>query len=682
MKLLTSLGKARLLTILVGIGSFFLFRATLHEGFFPGESARQASIAMQLEPGLVSLETTQIAKRTISPIGSGSRASVGTKSVTTDIIRFHTKQIFWRLASSLVAALPIGQIPVSERLNGFCALLGALCAALAFALGRGLTLFLSFHSTTLSAKNRKRAATCAGLAGAILLSTAMPFWIASTRCSPYPFEILLLLGMGYALFRASVGHRTFPLLVFGVLFGISIFEWQVGLFLAPIFLFFAFRAMLVGEVNDAYGVTNVLVGIAIGLLAYLLACHFFLAREGVPFLLAFREILFSLKYGAGLLFRGGTFESNPLLVSFCFAVLPFLAMTAMAIWRGVDSATSSSGLLLFALSCTFTVCALDLPITPWGATRTLAAHPLPVTSYLLNAAIGAYLAGQAALMAGGHFLARPKTRQHDDFLDDDAPGDEHRDSPVGRILLWYVMVFTLCIAGWNAMKMRDWNDSFLDRVAIGAASDLGERAWILTGNDSLDSLLRIHARLQGKRIAVVNPASERALPLFRNAIDRKAETFRHLPPDDLAKLRDALATTNATAFITKWIFLDEEIGSKLIVMEADEIIHAGKIAVPAFIGFHAAPKDSETDWDELADRHLAFWATLSALPPLGADAPLWLRTDRAAARHQLAVVGRYLADKLAKDSHLDKAQKLLSAIDVLSEEPIATRGPADYHPLY
>lgn len=683
MKIFSSIGKARIMTVLVAIVAFFLFRSTMHEGFFPGESARQAAIAMQLEPGIVSLQTTQVEKRTIAPITGGQRTAVNSTSVTTDVVHFRTKHVAWRLVSTIVAALPIGQISISDRLNGFCVLLGALCVAFAFSLGRGLTLFLSFHATPLSAKNRKRAAFCAGFTGAVMLATSMPFWIASTRCSPYPFEILLLLGMGYALFRAAIGHRTFPLLVFGILFGISIFEWQVGLFLAPVFLFFAFRAMLVGEVNDAYGVTNVLVGFAIGLLGYLFTSHFFLMKEGVSFMLAFREILFSLKYGGGLLFRGGTFESNPLLVSLCFAVLPFLAMIAMAIWRSNDSASSSSGLLLFALACTFSVCAIDIPISPWGASRVLTTHTLPVTSYLFNAAVAAYLAGQGALMSGGHFIAISNKRKRQTDGDDEGNlDDEHKDSPVGRILLWYVTIFAVCMAFWNSAKIHDWHDSFLDNVATLAAQDFGERSWILKKSSNLDSLLRIHARLLNKRVVVLDPADERAIPLFKTAMGMKAPAFKDLSSDNIDKLRNMLATTNATLFVSKWISIDPMIGSKLEVPVPDDITIAGKEAVPSLLGFHAEVKDTLTDWEALADLHLSLWAKLADVPPLGHDAPFWLRTGRAETRNQIVRAGRYLEAKLVKESHLEKAQKVRAAVDAIAEEPIVAMGPADYHPLY
>lgn len=688
MKTLTSLGKARLCTVLVGVAAFLLFRATLHEGFFPGESARQAAIAMRLEPGVVFLKTTRLETGAAPSAAGRPRATFGSAPVTTDVVHFRTKLVFWRLASALAAALPLGGLPVSARLNGFCALLGAICAALAFALGRGLTLFLSFHATSLGARGRKRAAACAGLTGAVLLSTAMPFWISSTRCSPYPFEILLLLWMGYALFRAAVGHRTLPLLAFGILFGVSVFEWQVGLFLAPILLFFAFRAMRVGEVGDAYGVTRVLVGFAAGLLGYLLAVHFYLGREGVPFLLAFRELIYSFKYAGGLLFRGGAFESNPLLVSCCLAALPFLAMAAMAIWRDVDSATSSGGLLLFSLACTFSVCALDLPVSPWGASRAMTGVPLPVTSYLFNAAVGAYLAGQGALMARGRFLADAQGKKRggrrpaagDD--DEDSGGRRGGDSPVGRVLLWYVTAFTVCMACWNGAKIRDWNDSFLDKVAAAAADALGPRTWVITDNRGLGSLLRIHARSLGKRIVVLDPADERAQQLFRNAIDSKADAFKDLPGESIAELRDELSATNAASFVDKWLAIDPAVGSKLEVMGPDEIALAGKKAVPSVLGFHAAENDAEPDWTRLADSRLGLWESLADVPPLGRDAPMWLRSSRAAARQRLADVGRYVADKLARRAETAKAQKVLAAAAAIAEEPAPPTGPDSYNSLY
>ena len=51
MKLLTSTTKAFLLALFTGVFFLCLYWITLNDGFFPGEAARQASVAMRMERG-------------------------------------------------------------------------------------------------------------------------------------------------------------------------------------------------------------------------------------------------------------------------------------------------------------------------------------------------------------------------------------------------------------------------------------------------------------------------------------------------------------------------------------------------------------------------------------------------------------------------------------------------------
>lgn len=681
MNLFTSVWKARFAALLVGVIFFGVYFLSLNRGFFSGEAAHQAAVALKVETGTSYTQFSQIEEKAAHSLGNNAKAvSLGIKNT---VIQYRTKYILWRVFGRLVASIPLGE--VSERLNLFSAICGAFCAMLAFALCRGLLLFFSFHENPLSSRLRKNAALFSGIAGTVALTSSIPFWLASTRFLPQAFETMLILFMGWMLFIAAVGHKEWPLFVFGALLGMSIFETEVNVYLVPIWLFFTIRAMLVGDLSDARGWASILVGLAIGVIGYLGITQILMARENVSLLLPLKELVVSSKVFRSLLLGGSIFEDQSRIVCLCFSIIPFIAAVAMSIWRNNENANSSGGFLLFVLACTVAVTCSGLQISPWGAYQNDDGLFLPTTIYLMNAYVAAYLTGQGLLMAGGRFFApakkvrRRKRVQFAENDEDNVRAEEHRDYPVGRLLSVFILGVIFVLVPWNYMIVRDWNDPMPDKVAAAVVKYSAPCTWFAVDNDLISSQIRIHSRLADSRLAVICTADpEEVLPRLSRAIERDP-AFKGLPTTDLRK---ALISTNSALFLSTWVANDSSIGDKLLLYSANSWSSLSRPVVPSVIGYKTTADASKIDWKAVTEDHIAFLTELQNIPPLGKHAPLWLRQDRAVIRQYLYGVGSSLADCLAKNSHADMAKDVLALAEQVRDEPIIEKKIYDPYDLY
>ena len=677
MNFLTSTWKARLLAIFAGVLFFGVYLATLNRGFFPGEAARQASIALRLEQGGFSTQFRQVEERASHALTENAdAASLGIRE---NIVYYRTKFLLWRLAGMGAAALPGRDLPF--RLNLLSALCGGLAALFAFSICRVLLLFLSFHVCPLSGRLRKKAATASAIAGTMALATSAPFWIAATRFLPQAFETMLILLAAWLLLGAAVHHRAWLLVPFGILAGLLAFETETNVYLLPLWIFFAVRAMLVGDLMDARGCSCLLVGFVLGAIGYVGLAQFLLAPEGIGLFDPVKELLVSTKVFRSLLLGGSIFEDQSRIVCLCFSIIPFLAAAAMSIWRSNEDAGSSGGFLLFVLACMVAVGCSGLQVSPWGAYANTDGARLPTTIYLMIAYVAAYLAGQGLLMAGGRFFApgkgfhRKKRRQFAEDDEDDVRSEEHRDYPIGRFLTLFVLVVVFAMAAWNYRTVAAWREPLADKVASALVARITPCTWFTSERGLLDSQIRLHARLARKRVAVICTAdTSRTLPRLARAITRD-EVFRGLATADL---RSALISTNTDLFLSTWIKSDPAIGDKLMTAEANLWESASKPVVPALAGFKTTGDASAVDWKAIAADHLAFWKEIQDLGPLEPNAPLWLRQDRAALRQYTANVGRKLATRLSEASLTDLAREVLDASEAIREEPVAAK--ALYNP--
>ncbi len=666
-----------LLTLLVGVVFLCLYLTTLNDGFFPGEAARQASVAMRMERGGSSTQFRQVEER-YSRVAEG-KVSI---SVRENVISYVSKGLLWRLAGTMVADLPLGK--PANRFNTFSALCGAIAAMLAFALCRTLLLFLSFHVCPLSARLRKKAATVSAIAGTVALCTSTPFWLASTRFLPQSFETMLMLFAAWTLLDAAVHHREWQLALFGLMLGMLIFETETNVFLLPLWLFFTIRAMLSGDLCDARGWACLLIGFVLGIIGYIGLSQFMLAREGISIFIPIKELLISTKVFRSLLLGGSLFEDQPRIVCLCFAIIPFIAAAAMSIWRSNEDAGSSGGFLLFILACMIAIGGSGLQISPWGVYSNTDGAILPTTIYLMIAYVAAYLAGQGLLMAGGRFFsAGVKVRRRRVVVISDDEGDnrseEHRDYPVGRILSAFVIMFVFAMAAWNFRTVSDWRDPMADKFAAALVERIGPCTWFASSNDLVDSQIRVHARLAEKRLSVIcttDPAN--TLPRLARAITRD-EAFKGLATGDL---RGALISTNTDLFLSKWIGSDTNICDKLMLANPTGWEAASMPFVPAVSGYRAVRDASAIDWKAIAEDHLAFWKEIGELGPLGPRAPLWLRQNRAVLRQYAGGVGQLLATRLSAASLTDLAREVLDASEKVREEPVSVRKQYNPYDIY
>ena len=672
MNSLNSTWKARLLALLTGVIFFGVYFATLNKGFFPGEAARQASVVLRLEPGGSSTQFRQVEERASNALSDNANAV--SLSVRENVVVYRTKFLLWRLAGMAAAEIPVGDL--SFRLNLFSAICGGLAAFFAFSICRVLLLFLSFHVCPLSGRLRKKAATVSAIAGTVALATSAPFWIAATRFLPQAFETMLILLAASLLLGAAVQHRAWLLLPFGILAGLLVFETETNVYLLPLWVFFAVRAMLVGDLMDARGCSCLLIGFVLGVIGYIGLAQFLLAPEGISLFVPVKELLVSTKVFQSLLLGGSVFEDQSRIVCLCFSIIPFLAAAAMSIWRSNEDAGSSGGFLLFVLACVVAVGSSGIQISPWGAYANTDGARLPTTIYLMIAYVAAYLAGQGLLMAGGRFFApdkgfhRKRRRQFAEDDEGDIRSEEHRDYPVGRVLTAFVLLIVFAMAAWNYRTVTAWREPMADKVASALVERISPCTWFTSERGLMDSEIRLHARLAQKRLSVICTTDPgRTLPRLARAITRD-EAFRGLATADL---RGALISTNTDLFLSTWIRIDSAIDRKLMLANADVWEAAAKPVIPALAGFKTTNDESSVDWRAIAADHLAFWQEIEAMGPLAPNAPLWLRQDRAALRRYVSDVGQKLATRLSDASLTDLAREVLAAAEKVREEPVAAQ---------
>jgi hypothetical protein len=662
----------RMFACLVFCGALFIYRTTLHPGFFPGESARQIAVAVYQAPNLQQAQKTAFSRKDAPFVldkhrrvrvlqGAALESEVWQKRRITVQTRFRV----WSLVSSLVALhVPFGTLPT--RMNGLAACFGALSVSILFALVRALLLLLSFHVSLVPSRRRKVAGTAAGLAAAVALGGAVPFWVAATRCLPYTFEIFLLIATGYLLLIAAVRHQERQLLLAGFLLGISLFESESGIWMAPLMLFFAARAIRTGGMGFAHGGVALLSGAAFGVIGYLLlnwlGPH---AGETSSLMLPFREIAQSLRIVAATV-TGGWLKSAQSVIIACFVVLPALAAIALAIWGDQDMSGVSTSLLLLTLLGTTTLALTGGSISPWGTYRMSPGQQLPCTLFLLIALVVGFLVGQGCLMVGGRFFP-DVTRVNRRGMRMDEASESH-DSPLGRLLMGYVCVLLLATGIFNLREVLDWREPLSSQMADEAIRRLDGRRWMVT-DGALDVLLRLHGHMANSFVGLLSEETPGRMPAQRQseAILRDA-AFAGV---DGARLRQRLNGTNPVSFVQALLELAPRVEEQVLVMSNPGLWQqAERQAIPDVVGYRGATGETSVDWDRILRAHVAFWDRVDRLPPLGQYAPVWLRGHRAGLRQQLHEVATRLADELARAGRMEDAKTVLERAVRIKEEPL------------
>ena len=672
---MTSKIKGIVATVSVFAAFAVIYFSTLYRGFSPGASAHSVATALGLESGVTETTVRQIEQR-----GTGIRdfdfhaepQNTGYRVVSG---QFRTRHLVWRsLVAVLARRVPAGGL--AFRLNAFSALLGALTVALAFALCRGAILFINFHDSPVTSGGRKNAAFGSALVAAVALGLSAPFWLASTRATPFIFDAFLMVAMGWLLFSTLITQRPRDLFVFGLLWGVSVFETDTGIFTATMLILLAIRTMMVGAVMNVRSWCNLLVGIIAGVVAYLVAATILLGNGAQTTLLPVRELFSSVGVGFSLA-RGGVFGNPAMLVSIFFVVLPFGAACALAMWRDAERNAAASGFLVFMLACTTAIALAKTPISPWGIYSLDPGAFLPVAVAVIAAATAGYLASFGAILAKGRLLPPPRppravrrTQKPDEFSEDS----------VGRVIFWFTFALAVGCGLYNWREIRDDRDRIIETTAREFVSRLGARTWVASTTPALDTMLRICAWENGRPVHVIaHSVSDAETRRLEYAISRD-EAFKNL---DRKALKNALVSTNMDSFVTTWISLDPAgATSRLILDEPRLWVESGRTPVPAAIGYRALDKDEKPDWNAIAEDHVALWRAISEADTiLGPAAPQRLRSARGEVRAYLCSIGESLAGQLGKvkDFPATRTREILDLVeDLRTEHASASRGEIFY----
>lgn len=660
---MTSKLKSILSTCVVFIVFGFIYSTTLYDGICPWVSAHSVASALGLESGVTQ---TQVRKLDIRDVGINDLDFRRTTQKTAFKVvsgEFRTRHLFWRSAVALLARkLPYGTL--AYRLNIFSAILGALTVALAFALCRGLILFINFHDSPVSSGGRKNAAFAAAIVAATALGFSAPFWLAATRATPAIFDAFLLVAMSWLLFSALISQNPRDLFFFGMLWGISLFETDTGVFTGILLLLLAIRTILVGAMMTVRIWCNMLVGMLVGMVLYIAAAVFLIGTGGAAILMPLMDLFRSVGLGFTLA-RGGIFGNQALLVSMFFVVLPFGATCALAMWRDAERNAAAAGFLVFVLACTTAIALSRTPLSPWGIYGHAPNVFLPVTVAVLAAATAGYLASFGAILAKGTLLPPPRPRR---AARSAAPAEEFNETSVGRIIFWFTLVLAVVCGFLNWREIRDGRDKFIETAAREFVARMGDRTWIASTTPTLDTMLRIRSWEEHRPLHVIAHGKNDAEVRRLTAAIARDEAFRHL---NRQVLRDSLASTNLDSFVSAWVSLDPAASKHLILDDPNLWSSAGRIPIPDAIGYRALEEGETPDWNAIADNHVALWRALTAADAvLGPIAPERFRSMRSEVRAYICAIGETLASKLGglKDFPATRTREIIDLVEDLRTE--------------
>lgn len=646
------------------IAAFLVFAAFLslyvktgYRGVAPGQSAEYvASIAGLSE---INSEIQAYKVETRENPSFRSRRSQDTSNLTKNTVtaKFRTRHLVWgRIGKLLCRAFPDAE--QEKALNLLSALFGALSVSLAFAAGRALSLFLNFFESPISARQRKKAAFAAGIAGALALGGSAPFWLASTRCMPAAFDVFLILSAAWLLLLAAVRKSEFRLFVFGIVSALVFFETDAGPYLFLLLAFFAVRVVVICGLSDIRTWFKILIGFSIAAAAYLVLSSGLL---GTGVFHPMRELGNSLSIASSLIFSGGLFEDQYRLSAAFFAVAPLLGAILLAILTTHDKTSPALGFLVFIICAAACVSLSNLSISPWGACKNSLPGHIAVLPSLFVAAVVSSITSFGAMSAGGRLFAPGGKRRRTDDEEEDTSGDAF----TGRLLFAGLMLFSLVSFAIGYGETKNSGDAFIEKTAEEFASRMPERLWLASTTDALDTMIEIKARQMGKSARIIPQGSSGESGIGRNLVESD-EAFRGLGRE---KLLSSLLSTNVNDFVLAWIGEDRNIAHKLILDSPHLWEQSGRGAIPALIGYRTmtdAEKEGRqaVDWEKIANEHILFWDTL--IKADSRPASKYIEQEKGRIKACLCRIGENLAGQLLKqDKHAAKAREVLDKIEYM-----------------
>ncbi len=659
----TSKIKGIFASIIVLISSFFFFESFLYKGLYPGESAHDVAVALGVESGTTIVHERNIVttKDIAGPIYRTREPERTHSYVNLDEREFNTKHLIWRiLTTSIVKFFDKDAV---GALNMLAVILGSLSVMLTFALGRGLIIFLNFHDSPIASADRKRSAFAAGLVAAMALAFSTPFWLSATRVMSSAFDLFLIVFMGWVLFCAAVHRKTWYLGLFGLIWGVALFEMQSTLFISLVLIVFAVRSMYVAGNMNIRGWCNLLFGSSAGIVIYLILSSMLLQSTQGSLILPFRELFSQVSAAGALFFGGGIFGYQARMITLFVVIIPFIVTVCHAIWHTTERRIAAGDFLIFLMVITTFIALTSTALSPWRLFREHDPDTMPIWLVILAAAVAAYVAAVGALRARGSLL--PFMRRVDD---DDEEGTI--EVPVGRLLFWAIFFLSVFTAPINYSEIKSSKDSFISRMGELFVDKIGVQGWISSTTPVFDTIIRINAFQKDKSLSVIDRKMSQSATLRMKHTIESHEDFKDLPTEELVS---ALVSTNVNEFIITWIKCDDRIGDKLLLDSPHLWELAGKEAVPALVGYRAKRDGEVIDWQKLAEEHFVFWREVKKLDyPLPENAPEMLRKTGNEVRSYLSDIGHNLAECDEVKTNTTLVVKIKEALILFNEEPKVT----------
>jgi tetratricopeptide (TPR) repeat protein len=495
-----------------------LYLFTLSRGPFPGSSAVQMAQQLGLEP-----------------FGAGSH-------------------VVWSLLVDMMARLPIGGLVF--RLN----LLSAVCGALAVWMFFRVVADAVWLVITVDNSNRRAtryASIVAGVAAALALMGAIPFWYVSNRFHVGSFDILLLMIVARLFIAFSREASVWKGLLFAFLFGLGAVEFATFIILWPVALI-GVLCVLWFDGDLRWGRILGLGGsLLFGLLFYLAAAWQFM--RGDEFVHAvngsFWQALYFVLRNQYTLIVHSLPQLGWLLV-ILVGIIPWVAV--LLVGRRALNEEKDWGFFILHVVLTVVVLAVlfNAPLSPW---RLLGANRLLVTPYVLLAFVFGYLTAYWFLLprmwgqnADPEERGRIWWREHGGWI------------PVYGFLAVAVAAGVLNFAYTDARSSKA-----IHEYARSVLRSLDGRTWLVT-DGQFDCNLMLAAREMRAPLHLLN------LRRGSNSTYMQFLTKSFGDP----RLR-SMAEVDAMAFLREWMTTDSNFCGTVALMTLPDLWLAG--------GFHPVP---------------------------------------------------------------------------------------------
>ncbi len=492
-----------------------------------------------------------------------------------------SRGILWSWLVNITAWLPVGGLAL--RLNFLSALCGAGVVWMLFRVTAD-SIWRAIPVSDLNVRAANRASLLGGVAAALALMGAIPFWYAATRFHVAIFDILLLLALVRLLLRFLDDAAVWAGLLFALLYGVVAAEFATLILFGPLAMIGLLYALWYnGDLR--WGRVLGLAGcLAAGMLFYGWSAWRIMGSE-------YMRLSGETGYWTALyyVFKGQyqlIAKSLPQvgwLVVILLGVGPWLAVLAVG-RRGMNE-ERDWGLYSLHLLLTVVVMAVlfNVPFAPW---RMLGPARLLVTPYVLLAFTLGYLAAYWSL------LSRVIVTNVED---DDSRGLWWQE--YGGLIPVIPLLAAVIAAGVLNFREADARPArALQQYARAVVRAVPPRQWLVT-DGPFDSSLQIAAHEEGIPLRIFN------LRLAGNPTYMKhiAGSF------DNPRLQ-GLAAVDGMAFLQEWMRSDAEFPRKVVFLSlADFWLSAGLQAIPECVLFAGAAGAGLPDPGTVWKQHEAFW---------------------------------------------------------------------------